>query len=102
MPSLNGVDIVVKAFANVVGLGTALKRDGRIKDANQLRAFVTGFNKRKGLFDFVDVGSGKERADFKIRGECCPQHCSSIPFPSVLVNLDSHMVLICIFFGRER
>ncbi|KID83177.1 C-x8-C-x5-C-x3-H type zinc finger protein [Metarhizium guizhouense ARSEF 977] len=63
----NGIDILVKAFANVGGLVTALKRRGTIQDENQLRAFLAGFNSRKAFFDFVDVGSGKERADCKVR-----------------------------------
>lgn len=63
------LDILVKAFANLEGLAFALVRDGRLKDAGQLRAFVTGFSSRLAFFDFVDVGVGKERADHKIR-EC--------------------------------
>lgn len=62
-------DIFVKAFANVDGLGRALERDGRLINTTQLRAFITGFNTRKAYFDFVDVGSGKERADNKLRGK---------------------------------
>lgn len=63
------MDILVRAFANVSGLGAALERDGRLKEAGQLRAFATGFSTRQAFFDFVDVGAGKERADFKVRGE---------------------------------
>lgn len=65
----NGMDILVRAFANVSGLGAALERNGRLKDAGQLRAFATGFSRRQAFFDFVDVGAGKERADLKVRGE---------------------------------
>ncbi|EHK19667.1 uncharacterized protein TRIVIDRAFT_130980, partial [Trichoderma virens Gv29-8] len=71
MGELTGVpsnmDILVRAFANVSGLGQALVRDGRLQDINQLRAFATGFSNRRVFFDFVDVGPGKERADFKIQ-----------------------------------
>jgi hypothetical protein len=63
-----GVEIVVRAFANVDGLSLKLVRDGVIKDRMVLRAFFAGFSNRLALFDFVDVGSGKERADNKIRG----------------------------------
>ncbi|KAK8113578.1 hypothetical protein PG984_014104 [Apiospora sp. TS-2023a] len=62
------VDIVVRAFANVTGLREALHRRRVTCDMDQLRAFASGFNNRQALFDFVDVGSGKERADSKIRG----------------------------------
>jgi hypothetical protein len=65
----SGMDILVRAFANVSGLGAALERDGRLKDAGQLRAFATGFSRRQAFFDFVDVGAGRERADLKVRGE---------------------------------
>ncbi|KAK7909141.1 hypothetical protein PG985_015019 [Apiospora marii] len=60
-------DIVVRAFANLTGLREALQRRGTPCDLSQLRAFVSGFNNRQALFDFVDVGCGKERADSKIR-----------------------------------
>jgi hypothetical protein len=65
----NGMDILVRAFANVSGLGAALLRDGRLKDAGQLRAFATGFSRRQAFFDFVDVGAGSQRADFKVQGK---------------------------------
>ncbi|KAL6699115.1 hypothetical protein J3F84DRAFT_243156 [Trichoderma pleuroticola] len=63
----NNMDTLVRAFANVGGLGQALVRDGRLQDINQLRAFATGFSNRRVFFDFVDVGTGKERADYKIQ-----------------------------------
>lgn len=37
--------------------------------AEQFEAFVAGFNSASPLFSLVDVGSGKERADEKIKGE---------------------------------
>lgn len=76
------MDILVKAFANVSGLGGALERDGRLKDVGQFRAFATGFSNRQAFFDIVDVGPGKERADFKIRGEY-QRLC--IPFSSLFL-----------------
>ncbi|KAM0452695.1 hypothetical protein ACHAPV_009314 [Trichoderma viride] len=63
----NHMDILVRAFANISGLGRTLVRDGRLQDINHLRAFATGFSNRQVFFDFVDVGSGKERADYKIQ-----------------------------------
>lgn len=62
------VDIVLRAFANVDGLGAALARGGKVRDVGQFRDFVAGFNNRQPLFDIVDVGAGKERADHKLRG----------------------------------
>ncbi|KAK3339701.1 hypothetical protein B0T25DRAFT_422605, partial [Lasiosphaeria hispida] len=63
----NGMDILVRVFANMNGLGAMLERDGRLKETSQLRAFASGFSGRQAFFDFVDVGAGKERADLKVR-----------------------------------
>ncbi|KAK8006948.1 hypothetical protein PG989_000938 [Apiospora arundinis] len=62
-----GTNITVRAYANLNGLKEALQRRKFSCDFAQLRAFASGFNNRQALFDFVDVGSGKERADSKIR-----------------------------------
>ena len=75
----NNMDILVRAFANVSGLGRALVREGRLQDINQLRAFATGFSNRQVFFDFVDVGPGKERADYKIQGKIYHSYLSSPP-----------------------
>ncbi|KAJ4175837.1 hypothetical protein NW755_014737 [Fusarium falciforme] len=61
------LDVVVKAFAHLDGLGSRLVREARVKDTAQVRAFCAGFSSRLPMFDFVDVGFGKERADNKIR-----------------------------------
>ena len=42
MTDSDKLDVLVKAFANLEGLPIALVRDGRLKDANQLKAFVYG------------------------------------------------------------
>lgn len=34
-----------------------------------VRQFTSGFTQAMASFDFIDVGSGKERADTKIKGE---------------------------------
>ena len=39
-----------------------------MRHADDLGLFTVGFTKREALFDFVDVGAGKERADNEIRG----------------------------------
>jgi hypothetical protein len=73
MQSLPGgqseADILVKAYANFNGLGSSLQREKRLKDKDQLRTFAAGFSSRQAFFDFVDVGSGKERADLKVQGK---------------------------------
>ncbi|KAL8639814.1 MAG: hypothetical protein Q9226_008823, partial [Calogaya cf. arnoldii] len=62
-------DVVVRAFANVRGLGKACVKNNLMKSTADLGLFANGFTGRHPLFDFVDVGLGKERADHKIRGE---------------------------------
>ncbi|KAL8645494.1 MAG: hypothetical protein Q9226_007279 [Calogaya cf. arnoldii] len=65
-PDLIDVDIKVCAYANFTGLEKACK-NRQMKTTASLRLFATGFTARHALFDFVDVGAGKERADHKIR-----------------------------------
>jgi hypothetical protein len=62
------VTVMVKAFANLTGLAQACVKNGKLKAGVSLNPFVVGFNRRYPLFDFVDVGAGKEEADNKIRG----------------------------------
>lgn len=66
---VDNTDIVVRAYANTKGLGRALRRDSKMRERSDLASFARGFTQRQGLFDFVDVGSGKEEADEKIRGK---------------------------------
>lgn len=65
-----GLKIVCRAYANVRGLGEVLVRTGIIADTETIEQFTRGFTRCKTLFDFVDVGPGKDRADEKIIGEC--------------------------------
>lgn len=67
--NLRDTDVVVRAFANLTDLGAACIRNRRMKKDVSINLFAKGFSQRKGLFDFVDVGSGKEKADHKIRSE---------------------------------
>lgn len=62
------VTIMVKAYANLNGLAQACVKNGKLKVGTLLTQFVIGFNRRYPLFDFVDVGPGKEEADNKLRG----------------------------------
>lgn len=65
--------IMLRAYASLDGLSTALKRAGMIAEAGNLPLFARGFSQADALFDFVFVGSGKESADHKIKGtiRCC-------------------------------
>jgi len=71
------VAVMVKAFANLAGLAQACVKNGKLKAGISLNPFVVGFNRRYPLFDFVDVGAGKEEADNKIRGRVVRSFLSS-------------------------
>lgn len=68
-PHLVKLPLMVKAYANIDGLSTALRRAGMLEAADRLPLFALGFSQADSLFDFVAVGNGKERADHKIRGK---------------------------------
>lgn len=63
------VPVIVKAFANLGGLAQACVRDRKLNSVADLSQFWIGFTRRYPLVDFVDVGSGKEEADNKLRGD---------------------------------
>jgi hypothetical protein len=64
-----GTRIVCRMYANVRGLGDVLVRTGAIEEIGLFEDFVRGFTRGKTLFDFVDVGADKDRADEKIIGK---------------------------------
>ncbi|KAF2126592.1 hypothetical protein P153DRAFT_297477 [Dothidotthia symphoricarpi CBS 119687] len=61
-----GARIVCRVYANVRGLGDVLVKTGAVEYVGQFEDFMRGFTRGKTLFDFIDVGSGKDRADEKI------------------------------------
>lgn len=61
--------IVTRIYANLKGLGDVCHKSGIIDHPNMIEEFARGFTGSKQLFDFVDVGMGKDRADDKISGE---------------------------------
>ncbi|KAI4715037.1 hypothetical protein J4E89_000723 [Alternaria sp. Ai002NY15] len=63
-----GYRIACRIYANVRGLGDVLVRRGMYEDIIEFEDFVRGFTRGKTLFDFIDVGAGKDRADEKIIG----------------------------------
>ena len=50
------------------GLAQACVRDKKLGSTVEISQFWIGFSRRYPLVDFVDVGSGKEEADNKLRG----------------------------------
>lgn len=67
MPS--DIKIVTRVYANVTGLAETCIRAGIVDKASAIDDFVRGFTRGKNLFDFVDVGPGKDRADDKLTGK---------------------------------
>jgi hypothetical protein len=68
LPHLSSPKILARIYANVKGLGDVLQKSGIVDRASLFEDFARGFNGSKLLFDFVDVGTGKDKADDKITG----------------------------------
>lgn len=61
--------IMVRVYANVLGLSKALARAGLMgHEARSLSPFTSSFTRAQELFDFIDAAEKKEGSDFKIRG----------------------------------
>ena len=60
--------IVTRIYANLKGLGDVCHISGIVDRSETIEDFARGFTGSKQLFDFVDVGMGKDRADDKISG----------------------------------
>jgi hypothetical protein len=68
LPNVTSPKIVTRVYANVKGLGDACYNAGIVNKPSVVDDFVRGFNESQPLFDFVDIGQGKDRADDKISG----------------------------------
>lgn len=60
-----------KHLLQMEGLSHKLRAVGVLRNPNEMAPFARAFSLHQPLFNFIDVGSGKERADYKIRGMCC-------------------------------
>ena len=60
--------ILVRLYVNLEGLIRKCLDLGLLQDEKTLRHFCAGFTQSQPLFDIVDAGHGKERADHKIKG----------------------------------
>ncbi|KAF2101400.1 hypothetical protein NA57DRAFT_72843 [Rhizodiscina lignyota] len=59
--------VCVQIFINLEGLAKKLYSCGIVKSVTDMYAFARAFSLNQPLFNIVDVGSGKERADHKIK-----------------------------------
>ncbi|KAL2118895.1 hypothetical protein VTJ04DRAFT_5854 [Mycothermus thermophilus] len=65
---LEHCQIMIRIYANVLGLSKALHKTGIVGgEARSLSPFIASFNRSYGLTEFVDAGELKENADFKLR-----------------------------------
>ncbi|KAH6876852.1 hypothetical protein B0T10DRAFT_584893 [Thelonectria olida] len=63
-----GCEVMVRVYANLVGLSKYLSQDRLCGvEKRSLAPFVSGFNRSYGPTDFVDAGELKENADFKLK-----------------------------------
>ncbi|KAL2682340.1 hypothetical protein Neosp_006790 [[Neocosmospora] mangrovei] len=67
-PELANLPIVMKAYANELGLSQFLVSSNIINTPHDLLDFAKDFTQASETTDFVLVGSGKDRADKKIQG----------------------------------
>ncbi|KAL8731381.1 MAG: hypothetical protein Q9166_003473 [cf. Caloplaca sp. 2 TL-2023] len=58
--------IVTRIYANLKGLSDICWKAGLLEKPSLVEEFYRGFTGSKILFDFIDVGPGKDRADEKI------------------------------------
>ncbi|EED21150.1 conserved hypothetical protein [Talaromyces stipitatus ATCC 10500] len=60
--------IMVRIYANILGLSHTLARAQLVgQEARSYSGFTSSFTRAQDLFDFVDAGTQKEGADYKIR-----------------------------------
>lgn len=70
MPTLRSdYKILTRLYANSRGLGEACYHAGVLPYPSLMEDFARGFTGKHLFFDFIDVGSGKDRADDKLSGE---------------------------------
>ncbi|KAK5165653.1 hypothetical protein LTR04_001092 [Oleoguttula sp. CCFEE 6159] len=71
--------IVTRIYANLKGLSDVCAKAGIVDNPSKAEGFMRGFTRGRTLFDFVDVGYGKDRADGKMTG--------GVPFEKELADL---------------
>lgn len=69
LPNVSSPKIITRIYANLKGLADVCYKAGIVEKPSLIEDFARGFNGSRLLFDFVDVGSGKDRADDKIAGK---------------------------------
>lgn len=70
-PSDISVDISISVFLHKRGLAGVLRDEGYITNYRDFDEFITGFTQSGARHLMIDVGSGKDAADSKLRGILC-------------------------------
>lgn len=84
---------IARIYANVKGLADVCHRAGLVSSPNDVEDFYRGFTSSKGLFDFVDVGPGKGRADTKVAGKPPKLRSSPCVYSLLILPLTEHFKL---------
>jgi hypothetical protein len=63
------VTVIARIYANLQGLANTCHNAGIVPSLEHTFEFARGFTSGQVLFDFIDVGPGKERMDDKISGK---------------------------------
>jgi peroxiredoxin family protein len=63
------VRVVCRMYADMKGLADTCHRAGIVPSVAHVEEFARGFTRGKVLFDFIDVGPGKDRAYDTISGK---------------------------------
>lgn len=93
--------IVARVYANVKGLADVCYKTGIVEKSSMVEDFTRGFNGSRLLFDFVDVGSGKDRADDKLTGRTAQRRCRCYN-ATPLTSSKSFLGLICTIVTATR
>lgn len=95
-PSSPDIQVMVNVYANRAGLTKHLFDADMIQHPTQLDQFFCSFTQSQALFQFIDCGYGKERADAKLRGRetpACSHSCSlnqiPIAFTRIMLNANT-------------
>lgn len=76
---VTSMDVRIQAYANFEGLQRRCTSRGWMKQDADLVNFTQGLTSAHPLFDFIDVGPGKELTDHKLKGVCYT-HCWQLMF----------------------
>ena len=63
----SGWNIMANVFCNVEGLVSKLRAVNILRSPSDFPQFARAFGLNQSLFSMIDVGAGKERADYKLR-----------------------------------